>query len=188
MFVNLYWQLNGQRPESNTVVLSEHGFLQVGYFQLKITLAEIQTFLHHAPYCSQTASLLPCSCLASFCSHKLEEMLKCGFMLRELCPPAWHKPPFFTPDLIYRFSPSYWGTSVFCVSPLPPSAQLVSPPCFLALQHIWLILCPVILPHNLVQPLSPLPLDTDLMLKEWPRPLRQQCLSLVPPTPVFAQP
>lgn len=74
MFVNLYWQLNGQRPESNTVVLklSEHRYTWVSYLQVKTTLADIQTFLYHAPYCSQTASLLGCSCLAFLCSRRLK--------------------------------------------------------------------------------------------------------------------
>lgn len=136
-FVNLYWQLNGQRSESNTVTskLIEHGFMLVSYLQVKNTLAEVQTFLRDVPCCSQTASLLGCRCLAFLWSRRLEEMLKCGFMLQGSCLSAWHWPPFFTPEGIYRFSPSLHSIlGCFCLlcPPLPPSAQLPPTSLFLS--------------------------------------------------------
>lgn len=140
-----------------------------------------------------TLKQLGCSCLAFLCSQGLEEMLKCGFILQESCPSAWHRPPFFTSEVIHRFRPSLYSIlGCFCLL-CPPCLYLhlhsfLPPPCFSALRNIQLILCPAALPHHLAQPLSPLPLDTDLTLTKWSRPLLHQCPSLVLPTPVVAQP
>lgn len=185
--MNLYWQLNGQRPESNTVVLSEHVFLQVSYFQLKITLAEIQTFLHHAPSCSRTASSMQLPCFLLLPQTRRD--VKMWFYAAGVLPLSLAQTSLFHSRTNIQTQP--FILRYFCL--LCPTLYLhlhsfVSPPCFSSLQHIWLILCPVALAHNLAQPFSPLPLDTDLMLREWPRHLLQQCPSLVLPTPVFAQP